>query len=85
MSDPFNDAVAERHNKVSEIIARHLKALHDEILGYDHDSMNIDNAGDRAEIVRQVVDELVKQLRGFAAGARRDKVERDDLLGLNDE
>jgi hypothetical protein len=31
--------------------------------------MNIDKAGDRAELARQVLTLLVDQLRGFASGA----------------
>lgn len=82
---PFDDIVAERHAKVSEIIAKHLKAMHDEILAVDPKSMNIDNAGDQAEIVRQVIEALVKQLRGFGSGARLDIAEKRELQGFSDD
>jgi hypothetical protein len=86
---PFDHVVAERHAKVSEVVARHLKAIHDEIVALDPETMNIDDAGDKAEIARQVLATLVDQLRGFGSGARskraENEAERRELFGEDDE
>jgi hypothetical protein len=74
---PFDDVVAERHAKVAEIIARHLAAIKAEILALDPETMNIDDAGDKAEIVLQVAQELVDQLRGFSSGSRMKRAEEE--------
>jgi hypothetical protein len=68
--DIFEEQVNTRSTKVAEIISRHLKAIHDEILEFDERTLNVEYAGDRAEIARQVLVELVDQLRGFATGSR---------------
>jgi hypothetical protein len=79
--DAERHIVAERHDKISAIITKHLEAMYEEILDVDPTTMNIDVAGNKAEIARHVLDALVKQLRYFAAGARRDKAEDvDDRL-----
>jgi hypothetical protein len=70
--DKTEQAVTDRHHQVAEIIDRHLKELHQEILELDPKSMNMDGAGDQAEIARQVLTALVDQLRGFAVGSRND-------------
>jgi hypothetical protein len=82
---PFDDVVAERHAKVSEIITRHIAAMKAEIIALDPETLYVDDAGDKAEMARQVLDELVKQLRGFGSGARGDIAERRELLGLDDD
>ena len=61
----FDEQVISRHHKVAEIIRRHLKEIREEVLHLDPETMNIDNAGDRAEIARQVLGALVDQLRGL--------------------
>lgn len=68
--DPSEEELISRHHKVAEIIHRHLEEIQQEILRLDPDTMNIDNAGDQAEIARQVLALLVGQLRGFGVGAR---------------
>ena len=89
---PFDDPVAQRHAKVADIIARHLAAMKAEILAFDPETLNIDNAGDRAEIARQVLTMLTDQLRAFGSGARRELAEKererkelfgDDEIGPN--
>jgi hypothetical protein len=54
---------------VAEIIRRHLKDIHTEIQRLDPEMLNLDDAGDKAEIARQVLTALVDQLRGFASVA----------------
>jgi hypothetical protein len=86
---PFDDVVAQRHAKVGEIVARHLKAIHDEVIALDPETMNIDDAGDKAEIARQVLVPLVEQLRGFGSGARMGRAEKErerkELFGEEDD
>jgi hypothetical protein len=84
-TDFFGNVVAERHAKVSEIIAKHIKAIKDEILALDPETLNIDGAGDMAEVARQVLDALVEQLRGFSRGARSDIAEEREGLFGHDE
>jgi hypothetical protein len=67
----------ERHGKVAEIIRRHRAAIHAEISAFDKESLNIDEAGDKAEIARQVLGEVVDQLRGFGVGARMNLAEEE--------
>ena len=69
--------VAERHAKVAEIIARHLTAIRDEVLALDPETMNIDDAGDKAKVVLQVAQELVDQLRRFGSGARLERAQQE--------
>jgi hypothetical protein len=76
----FEDEVSERHHKVAEIIDRHLTAMRQEILRLDPKTMNIDGAGDEAEIARQVLTALVDQLRGFANNARLEIAEEERYL-----
>src|SRR5271156_2976878 len=45
----FDNAVTVRHGKVSEIIRRHRTEIHDEVQHLDKDTLNIDDAGDKAE------------------------------------
>jgi hypothetical protein len=66
--DEVDQAVVDRHDKVAEIIDRHLKEMHQEILRLDHYASNMDNAGDQAEVARQVMTALVDQMRGFSVG-----------------
>jgi hypothetical protein len=73
----FDNAVAERHGKVAEIIRRHRAAIHAEISAFDKESLNIDDAGDKAELARQVLGELVDQLRGFGNGARMELAQEE--------
>jgi hypothetical protein len=70
--DKVDEKVMARHHKVAEIINRHLREIEDEILRFDPDAMNMDNAGDKAEIARQVLTLLVDQLRGFGVGNRNE-------------
>ena len=49
-------------------------------------TLNVDNAGDKALLIKLVADELVEQLRGFGADARleianQDAEEYDDEPG----
>ena len=71
--------VVERHAKVAEIINRHLEAIHAEIAVLDPGVLNVDHAGDNAEIARQVLTALVGQLRGYAAGRKADDLRRPRL------
>ena len=67
-------SVIDRHDKVAEIVDRHLTAMHAEIEELDpHPHMlNIDGAGDAAEIARQVMTALVDRLRAFAVAGRNE-------------
>jgi len=67
----FDEEVDIRHHKVVDIIRRHLKDIHAEIQRLDSEMLNLDDAGDKAEIARQVLTALVDQLRGFASGSRQ--------------
>jgi hypothetical protein len=76
--DKNDVAVTERHHEVAAIIARHLKEIRQEIMDLDPGMMNLDQAGDRAEIARQVLTALVDQLRNFASDARQ-KIAEDKI------
>jgi hypothetical protein len=86
---PFDDVVAERHARVAKIIALHLDAIKAEIAAFDPETLNIDNAGDRAEIACQVLAMLVDQLRGFGSGARmglaQEERDRRELFGEDED
>jgi hypothetical protein len=69
----YDAIVIARHHKVAEIINRHLELISKEVLSLDEETMNIDAAGDQAEIARQVLTALVERLRGFASGSRQEK------------
>jgi hypothetical protein len=71
--DVFEQETIDRHHQVAEIIARHLDAIQAEIIALDQETMNIEFAGDHAEIARQVLTLLVDQLRGFSAMSRQER------------
>jgi hypothetical protein len=84
---PFDKEIAQRDAKVLEIIDRHLTAIHEEVLVLDPQTLNIDDARDKARIAQQVLAALVEQLRGFGCGARaslaaqkEDEEEDEELL-----
>jgi hypothetical protein len=85
----FESAVIERHDKVTAIISRHLKEIHAEVLQLDPATLNIDNAGDEAEIARQVLTVLADRLRGFSVGSRtqlaQEERERRELFGEDED
>jgi len=70
--DEVDEKVMARHHKVAEIINRHLEEIEAEILRLDPGTLNLDNAGDKAEVARQVLTLLVDQLRGFGVGSRNE-------------
>jgi hypothetical protein len=88
---PFHEEVAARHAKMAELISRRLqgwlKELRDEVNRLDPETLNIDSAGDKAELARQVLTVLVDRLHGFGTGARleiaEEKADRDMILGLD--
>ena len=77
---PRGPEVGERHAKVSEIIARGLARIGHEIVALDPETLNLDNAADRAEIARQVITQLVLQLRGFSAETRQRIAEEKEIF-----
>lgn len=82
----WSPSVTPRWARSSPAISRRSTT---KVLALDPETMNIDDAGDKAEIARQVLVPLVEQLRGFGSGARMDRAEKErerkELFGEEDD